>query len=78
MKSHHKPHDSELQLTPWWADGEGNRIARLLDEVDNVAVVEGLDVHPIDSQNTVANIESSTTLCWAAFNDTACKWRSID
>lgn len=62
----------KLQLTPRRPNGEGDRVARLLDEVDNVTVVECLDVHPVDSQDAVTNVESPAPLSWTAFNDAAC------
>lgn len=61
-----------LQLTPRRPDGEGDRVAGLLDEVDNVAVVESFDVYPVDGKDAVANVESPAPLGWTAFNDAAC------
>lgn len=61
-----------LRLTPRWPNGEGDRVARLLDEVDNVAVVESFDVYPVDGKDAVANVESPAPLSWTAFNDAAC------
>ena len=55
-----------MQPTNWRSDGQGDAVAALLDQVDDVAVVEGVDLHVVHGQNSVSNLEATTSLCWRA------------
>ena len=51
-------------LTDRRSYGESDAVAALLDEVDDVAVVEGVDLHVVDCQDSVSNLQSAAALCW--------------
>lgn len=44
------------------SDGECARVARLLDDVDDVLVVHAHDVHVVDGQDPVAHVQLSAAL----------------
>ena len=50
------------QLTYWRSDRKGDTVAAVLDQVDNVAVVEAVDVHVVDCQDPVSNLQSAAAL----------------
>ena len=60
------------QPTNWRSDGQGDAVAALLDQVDDVAVVEGVDLHVVHGQNSVSNLEATASLCWRA-----CKYETF-
>ena len=47
---------------------ESDAVAALLDEVDDVAVVEGVDVHVVHRQDAVSHLEASATFCGRTWN----------
>ena len=61
-----------MQPTNWRSDGQGDAVAALLDQVHDVPVVEGVDLHVVHGQNSVSNLEATTSLCWRA-----CKYETF-
>lgn len=54
------------------AYGEGAGVAGLLDDVDNVLVVHAHDVHVVDGEDAVSDVQLATPLCWAALDYPTC------
>ena len=44
------------KLTYWGSDSHDDAVSRVLDEVDDVAVVEGVDVHVVHRQDSVSHL----------------------
>ena len=55
-------------LTYGRSDSQGDAVPALLDEVDDVAVVEGVDVHVVHRQDAVSHLEASATFCGRTWN----------
>ena len=58
-------------LTYGRSDSQGDAVPALLDEVDDVAVVEGVDVHVVHRQDAVSHLEASTPFCGRTWNTQA-------
>ena len=56
-----------------WPNGECDRVSRVFDEVDNVAVMQSWNVMAIDGQDTIAHVKARATLSWTVANDLADK-----
>ena len=56
-------------LTYWVSDRHDDRVAGVLDEVNDVAVVHAGDVDVVDGQDPVSDVEPAATLRWGACND---------
>jgi hypothetical protein len=52
-----------------WPHSERYAVPALLDEVDNVAVVEAVDIDVVHGEDTVTNLESATSLGRRSWND---------
>ena len=50
-----------MLLTYGRAHGEGDAVAAVLDEVDDVAVVEGVDVHVVHCEDPVPHLQTAAT-----------------
>ena len=59
--------EEEACLTNGWSDSERDAVSALFDEVDNISMVQGVDVHMIHRQDPVTNLQPSTTLCRGAW-----------
>ena len=44
------------KLTYWGSDSQRHAVPALLDQVDDVPVVEGVDVHVVHCQDSVSNL----------------------
>ena len=56
-------------LTYWGSDSQRHAVAALLDQVDDVAVVQGVDVHVVDGEDPVADLQAAASLrrrAWGA------------
>ena len=51
-------------LTYGRSDSQGDAVPALLDEVDDVSVVEGVDLHVVHGKDSVSNLQSAAALCW--------------
>ena len=49
-------------------DSQRHAVAALLDEVDDVSVVEGVDVHVVHRQDAVSHLEASAPFCGRTWN----------
>ena len=54
--------DSTSALTYWVSDCHDDRVPGVLDEVDDVAVVEGVDVHVVHRQDPVTHLQPPAPL----------------
>lgn len=59
------------QPTIFRHNSEGDRIARVLDELDDIVVRQVHDGLAVDSGDTVAHPHPTQTVCRAALNNTA-------
>ena len=50
------------KLTYWGSDSHDDAVSRVLDEVDDVAVVEGVDVHVVHRQDPVTHLQPPAPL----------------
>ena len=50
-------------------DSQRHAVAALLDEVDDVPVVEGVDLHMVDGEDPVPDLEPAAPLCWGAWTE---------
>ena len=55
-------------LTYWGADSQCDAVPTLLDQVDDVPVVQGVDVHVVHRQDPVSHLKSPTTFCRRTWN----------
>ena len=63
-------------VTYWVSDRHDDRVAGVLDEVDDVAVVHAGDVDVVDGQDPVSDVEPAATFRRGASNDsTNCRTR---
>ena len=53
-------------LTYGRSDSEGDAVAAVLDEVDNVAMMETVDINMVDSKDSVSHLETATSLGWGS------------
>ena len=60
-----RSHVTEMVLLTYGrSDSQGDAVPALLDEVDDVSVVEGVDLHVVDGQDSVSDLQSAAALCW--------------
>ena len=66
-------------LTYGRSDSQGDAVPALLDEVDDVAMVEGVDVHVVHRQDAVSHLEASAPFCGRTWNSQTSKgcWGSV-
>ena len=69
MKTYSEPANVWGQLTDRRSYGESDAVAALLDEVDDVPVVEGVDLHMVDGEDPVADLEPAAPLCRGAWTE---------
>ena len=50
-------------------DSQRHAVAALLDEVDDVAVVEGVDLHVVHGKDSVSHLEATATFSWRAWKE---------
>ena len=56
-------------LTYWGSDSQRHAVPALLDQVDDVAVVQGVDVHVVDGEDAVTHLQPAAPLrrrAWGA------------
>ena len=64
-----RSHVAEIVLLTYGrSDSQGDAVPALLDEVDDVAVVEGVDVHVVHRQDAVSHLEASAPFCGRTWN----------
>ena len=56
-------------LTDRRSYGESDAVAALLDEVDDVPVVEGVDLHVVHGEDPVPDLEPAAPLCRGAWTE---------
>ena len=59
------------KLTYWGSDSHHDAVSRVLDEVDDVAVVKRVDVDVVDGEDAVADVEAAAALGRRARDDPA-------
>ena len=58
-------------LTYWGSDSHDDAVSGVLDEVDDVAVVKRVDIHVVDGEDAVADVEAAAALGRRARDDPA-------
>ena len=59
-------------LTYGRSDSQGDAVPALLDEVDDVAVVEGVDVHVVHCEDPVPHLQTAATFRRRTWNVFCC------
>ena len=59
------------KLTYWGSDSHDDAVSGVLDEVDDVAVVKRVDIHVVDGEDAVADVEAAAALGRRAWDDPA-------
>ena len=49
--------------------GQSDAVAALLDQVDDVAVVEGVDLHVVHGKDSVSHLEATAAFSWRAWKE---------
>ena len=57
------------KLTYWGSDSHDDAVSGVLDEVDDVAVVKRVDIHVVDGEDAVADVEAAAALGRRARDD---------
>ena len=56
-------------LTDWCSHSHDDAVARILDEVHNLPVMEAVDIDVVDGEDAIADVEAPTTLSRRALDD---------
>lgn len=62
---------SLCQPTVFRHNSEGDRIAGILDELDDIVMRQLHDGAAVDSRDTISHLHLTYAVCWAALDNTA-------